>query len=133
MKKIFTFLALLFVAMTTVTSAYAADTDADGVILGFDNYRPGGSSFRWKFDIDFTKQKFVAVVNVNSCRKGEPDENIASIGTDIKNDLSELDDGGNIHIYYTLNSKTLKCFYNSGFNEIGSWRYTFEKETLPAM
>ena len=84
MKKIFTFLALLFVAMTTVTSAYAADTDADGVILGFDNYRPGGNSFRWKFDIDFTKQKFVAVVNVNSCRKGEPDENIASIGTDIQ-------------------------------------------------
>lgn len=130
MKKIFTFLALLFVAMTTVTSAYAADTDADGVILGFDNYRPGGSSFRWKFDIDFTKQKFVAVVNVNSCRKGEPDENIASIGTDIKNDLSELEDGGNIHIYYTLNSKTLKCFYLSGANEIGSWRYTLEKENV---
>ena len=130
MKRIFTILAVLFAALTTTATAYAADTETQETVVGTDGYAPAGSSFDWPFSIDFATQKFTATVDLSTCQAEGANENVASIGTDIDAYFSNKQNAGNIHFYYTPSTKTLSCQYISSNANYGAWKYITPKTDI---
>ena len=121
MKRIFTFIFMLFAVMTAKA--------AEPVVVGEDNYKPAGESFAWDFDIDFQTQKFTTTVDLAECTG--TNENVASFGTDISNYFGGVYPGGNIHFYYTAETKTLTCVYVSVANEsFGVWKFNRSYENV---
>lgn len=121
MKKLLTFVMLLFAVLTA--------TAAEPTVVGEDNYQPAGASFAWDFDIDFQTQKFAATVDLSTCTG--TNENVASFGTDISNYFGAVYPGGNIHFYYTAETKTLTCTYVSVVNEtFGVYRFNRSYENV---
>ena len=121
MKRIFTFIFMLFSVMTAMA--------AEPTVVGEDNYKPAGDSFAWDFDIDFQTQKFTTTVDLSTCTG--TNENVASFGTDISNYFGGVYPGGNIHFYYTADTKTLTCVYVSVANEsFGVWKFNRTYENV---
>lgn len=121
MKRIFTFIFMLFSVMTAMA--------AEPIVVGEDNYNPAGESFAWDFDIDFQTQKFTTTVDLSACTGTK--ENVASFGTDISNYFGGVYPGGNIHFYYTAETKTLTCVYVSVANaEFGVWKFNRSYENV---
>lgn len=121
MKRIFTFIFMLFSVMTAMA--------AEPTVVGEDNYKPAGESFAWDFDIDFQTQKFTTTVDLSTCTG--TNENVASFGTDISNYFGGVYPGGNIHFYYTAETKTLTCVYVSVVNEsFGVWKFNRTYENV---
>lgn len=121
MKRIFTFIFMLFAVMTA--------TAAEPIVVGEDNYKPAGESFAWDFDIDFQTQKFTTTVDLSACTG--TNENVASFGTDISNYFGGVYLGGNIHFYYTAETKTLTCVYVSVVNaQFGVWKFNRSYENV---
>lgn len=114
MKKIFTSLVLLLMAITMS----AAET-----VVGEDNYAPAGQSFTWNFNIDFQTQKFTASIDLTGCNADNTNENVFSVGTDINAYFSNKQMAGNIHFYYTPSTKTLSCQYISSNASYGAYKY----------
>lgn len=130
MKRIFTFLSVLFAALMTTTATYAADAETQETVVGTDNYTPTGSSFDWPFTIDFATQKLTATVDLSTCQAEGTNENVASIGTDIDAYFSNKQNAGNIHFYYTPSTKTLSCQYISSNASYGAWKYITPKTDI---
>ena len=61
MKKLFTFIALLFSTLTVMA--------ADPVVVGEDNFHQDDASFAWDFNIDFMTQKFEATVDLSTASR----------------------------------------------------------------
>lgn len=114
MKKLFTFIALLFSTLTVMA--------ADPVVVGEDNYHQDDASFAWDFDIDFMAQKFEATVDLSTCKN--EGENVFSLGWNIDNWYSGKNPSGYIHCYYTAATKQLVCKYISVVtDDFGIWQY----------
>ena len=114
MKKLFTFIALLFSTLTVMA--------ADPVVVGEDNFHQDDASFAWDFNIDFMTQKFEATVDLSTCKN--EGENVFSLGWNIDNWYSGKNPSGYIHCYYTAATKQLVCKYISVVNDdFGIWQY----------
>ena len=115
------FVAIITLLVLAATQAFAAET----TILK--NHSLNGDNFSEQTTIDFQKQTFKAVLDLNTCKSSTTNENVLSIG----NDLQGANGWGGsgiyvIHIFYTKSSNTLQvnCF-NGDINEKNEGVYTY--------
>lgn len=114
MKKIFTLIALL----TMTLAAMASD-----VVVGTDNYTPEGSSFEWQLLADFKTQSVKAVIDLSTCQSTNSNENVMTLGTEIKEWSPSKANGCNLHIYYTPSTKTLTMHFLTSNAYVSVYRY----------
>ena len=82
------------------------DPVVEGDVIGTDGYKSTGSTFNNSFSINLSSQKFVAHIDLYTCKNDN--ENVLSIGSSTSSSDSNA---GNIHLYYSPSTKTLLCQY----------------------
>ena len=99
-----------FLLLVAFLLACGANASAAKSVL-WSNYTPNGGKFFQQIDIDFSRQRLTATINLTSCKDNTTWENILSVGNEIDKWQPTTAGRYNLHFYYTRSTKILRIEY----------------------